>query len=51
MDDHALAAQIAREAGHLLMRRRAEGATKAGYDAKAVMESLRSTVAKYKSGL
>ncbi len=29
----------------------AEGATKAGYDAKAVMESLRSTVAKYKSGL
>jgi TRAP-type C4-dicarboxylate transport system substrate-binding protein len=29
----------------------AAGATKAGYDAKAVMESLRSTVAKYKSGL
>jgi TRAP-type C4-dicarboxylate transport system substrate-binding protein len=29
----------------------AEGATKAGYDAKAVMESLRATVAKYKSGL
>ena len=28
MDDHALAAQLAREAGHLLVRRRAEGATK-----------------------
>jgi TRAP-type C4-dicarboxylate transport system substrate-binding protein len=29
----------------------AEGATKAGYDPKQVMESLKSTVAKYKSGL
>ena len=28
MDDHALAATIAREAGELLVRRRAEGATK-----------------------
>ncbi|MGZ5242151.1 MAG: TRAP transporter substrate-binding protein [Caldimonas sp.] len=28
----------------------AAGATKAGYDAKAVMESLRATVAKYKAG-
>jgi 3'(2'), 5'-bisphosphate nucleotidase len=28
MDDHELAAQLAREAGHLLLRRRAEGATK-----------------------
>lgn len=28
MDDHELAAHIAREAGHLLVRRRAEGATK-----------------------
>ena len=28
MDDHELAAQIAREAGHLLVRRRAEGASK-----------------------
>ena len=28
MDDHQLAAQIAREAGQLLLRRRAEGATK-----------------------
>jgi 3'(2'), 5'-bisphosphate nucleotidase len=28
MDDHELAAQLAREAGHLLVRRRAEGATK-----------------------
>lgn len=29
----------------------AEGAAKAGYDPKQVMESLKSTVAKYKSGL
>jgi TRAP-type C4-dicarboxylate transport system substrate-binding protein len=29
----------------------AEGATKAGFDPKQVMESLRSTVAKYKAGL
>ena len=28
MDDHELAAQIAREAGQLLVRRRAEGASK-----------------------
>jgi 3'(2'), 5'-bisphosphate nucleotidase len=28
MDDHELAAQLAREAGHLLLHRRAEGATK-----------------------
>ena len=29
----------------------AEGVTKAGYDPKQVMESLRSSVAKYKAGL
>ena len=29
----------------------AEGATKAGFDPKQVMESLRGTVAKYKAGL